>query len=53
MERLDIGDLAELMAINPGEEAGHGMVIGLAGVLVAYALGQDHMHGCGYVLGAI
>ena len=35
VQRLDIGELADPMPLNPGEEVAHGPVIGYAGVLVA------------------
>ncbi len=41
MQRLDIGDLAELVMVAPGEEPLGGSVIGHAGVLVADGGGEE------------
>ena len=41
MERLDIGDLANLVPVDPGEEPHGGVVIGLPRVLVADGGGKE------------
>ena len=41
MQRLDIGDLADLVLVAPGEEPAAGPVIGRAGVLVADGRGEE------------
>jgi hypothetical protein len=41
VERLDIGDLADLVLIAPGEEAHGGVVTGMPRVLVADGGGEE------------
>jgi len=41
MQRLDVGDLADLMPVAPGEEPHDGMVISLPRVLVADGGGEE------------
>ena len=41
VERLDIGDLADLMMVDPGEEPNDGVIIGRPRVLVADGGGEE------------
>ena len=41
MERLDIGEVADTVLVEPGEERAHGPVIGHARVLVADRGGEE------------
>ena len=41
MHRLDVGELAELVALAPGEEAPAGVEVGRAGVLVVDRDGEE------------
>ena len=47
MQRLDIGDLADLVMVAPGEEPSGGPVIGHAGVLVADGGGEEFEEAAG------
>jgi hypothetical protein len=40
VQRLDVGDAAELVLVAPGEEPADGPVIGHAGILVADGGGE-------------
>ena len=53
MERLDIGELADAVLIEPGEERAHGAVIGHARVLVADRGGEEFEKAAGGMIAGI
>jgi hypothetical protein len=53
MQRLDVGELAELIPIAPGKEPGHGVVIGGPRVLVANGGGEEFEKAAGGMLAGV
>ena len=47
MQRLDVGDLADLVMVAPGEEPSCSLVIGHAGVFVADGGGEEFEEAAG------
>ena len=53
MQRLDVGELTELVMLAPGEEPADGMQIGHAGVLVADGRGEEFQEAAGRVVAGV
>jgi hypothetical protein len=53
VERLDIGDLADLVPVAPGEEPHDGMVIGLSRILVADGGGEEFQKAAGGLIAGV
>ena len=53
MQRLDVGELADLVLVAPGEEPADGPVIGHAGVLVADGGGEEFQEAAGGLVAGV
>ena len=53
MQRLDVGELAELVVLAPGEEPADGMQVGRPGVLVADGGGEEFQEAARGVLAGV